>query len=133
MYILCWDLTLVRQYLGDKAAILVAIALVSGCFDYCNSLFRNLFSFNMHKLLCIENILPRIVTKCNRYTRASYILKHLLPTFELCYIFKMAALVYKFLHNGYVNYFGSLLCIRCEIYGPNYNWPDKRFNNYVHL
>ena len=41
--------------MSDKAAILVANALESSHLDYCNSLFRNLSSLNMHTLQCIEN------------------------------------------------------------------------------
>ena len=88
------DLRWVRQYLTDEAAILVANALVSGLFDYCNSLFRSLSSLNMCKLQCIQNMLARIVTNCNKYTQASSILKrlHWLPVEFHC-IFKTATLV----------------------------------------
>ena len=48
----------------DEAAILAASALVSSGLDYCNSLFSSLSSLNMRKLQCIQNTLPRIVTKC---------------------------------------------------------------------
>ena len=70
------DLRRVRQYLTDDAAVLAANALVSSCLDYCNSLFRGLSSFHMRKLQCIQNTLGRIVTNCNRYSRASLILKN---------------------------------------------------------
>ena len=58
------DLRRVRQYLMAEAAILGANALVTSCLDYCNSLFRSLSSFNMHKLQCIQNTLGMIVTNC---------------------------------------------------------------------
>ena len=70
------DLKRVRQYLTDEAAILASNALVSSRLDYCNSLFRSLSSFNMSKLKCIQNTLGRIVTNCNRYSRATPILKN---------------------------------------------------------
>ena len=59
----------------------IANALVSSHLDYCNSLFRSLFFFNMLKLQYIQNTLGRIVTNCNRYSRATPILKplHWLP------------------------------------------------------
>ena len=100
------DLRRVRQYLTDEAAIL---AVVSSRLDYCNSLFRSLSSFNMHKLQCIQNTLARIV--CNKYTLASPILKqlHWLPV-ESCCIFKTATLVYKFLYSGHSSYF-ILFCL----------------------
>ena len=55
----------------------IANALVSSHLDYCNSLFRSLFFFNMLKLQYIQNTLGRIVTNCNRYSRATPILKQL--------------------------------------------------------
>ena len=69
------DVRRVRQYLTDEAAILVATALVSSRHDDCNSLCRSPSSLNMRKLQCIQNTLARIVTNCNKYTRASTILK----------------------------------------------------------
>ena len=88
------DLRRVRKHLTDEAAILAANALVSSRLDYCNSLFRSLSSLNMRKLQCIQNTLARIVTNCNKYTRASPILKrlHWLPVESRC-IFKTATLV----------------------------------------
>ena len=69
------DLRRVRQYLTEAATILAANALVSSHLDYCNFLFMSLSSLNMHKLQCIQNTLTGIVTNCNKYTRASLILK----------------------------------------------------------
>ena len=101
---------------------------MSSRLDYCNSLFRSLSSLNMRKLQCIQNTLARIVTNCNKYTRASPILKrlHWLPVESRC-IFKTATLVYKFLHSGHPSYFGPLLPTRCGRYSTRYNHPDKRF------
>ena len=101
---------------------------MSSRIDYCNSLFRSLSSLNMRKLQCIQNTLARIVTNCNKYTRASPILKRLywLPVESRC-IFKTATLVYKFLHSGHPSYFGPLLPTRCGRYSTRYNHPDKRF------
>ena len=91
----------VRQHLTDAAAVLAANALVSSRLDYCNSLFRSLSSFHMCKLQFIQNTLQRIVINCNRYSRASPILKklHCLPVEFRC-IFKTVIFVYKFLHSG---------------------------------
>ena len=118
----------VRQYLTDAAAVLAANALMSSHLDYCNSLFRSLSSFHMHTVQCIQNTLGSIVTSCNRYSRASPILKklHWLPVEFRC-IFKTATLVYKFLHSGYPNYFSPHLSVCCGRYGTSYNCPDKRF------
>ena len=122
------DLRQVRKYLMDDAAVLAANALVSSRLDYCNSLFRSLSSFNMHKLQCIQNTLRKIVTNCNRLSQASPMLKklHWLPVEVWC-IFKTATLVYKFLHSGYSSYFSPHLSIHCGRYGTRYNRPDKRF------
>ena len=67
----------VRQYLTDEAAVLAANALMSSHLDYCNSLFRSLFSFNMCKLQCFQITLGRFVTNCNRYSWDTPILKKL--------------------------------------------------------
>ena len=111
-----------------NAAALAAKALVSSRFNYYNSLFRSLSSFHMSKLQCSQNTLGRIVTNCNRYSRASPILKklHCLP-FEFQCIFKTATLVYKFLHSGHPNYFSPHLSIHSRRYGTRYNRPDKSF------
>ena len=45
------DLRWVSKHLTDEAAILAANALVTSCLDYCNSLFRSLFSLNMNKVV----------------------------------------------------------------------------------
>ena len=44
------DLRRIRQYLTLEVAVLAANALVSSPLDYCNSLFRGLSCFNLHKL-----------------------------------------------------------------------------------
>ena len=88
----------------------MANALVSIRLDYCNSLFRSLYTFNMGKLLCIQNTHARIVTNCNRYTQTSILKQlHYLPVEFYC-IFKTATLVYKFLHSGHPSYL-ALICL----------------------
>ena len=78
-------------------AVLAANALVSSRLDYCNSLFRGLSCFNLHKLQSIQNILARIVTNHRKYAHVTPILKqlHWLPIKYRC-MFKTATLVYKF-------------------------------------
>ena len=85
-FIQMYNLGLVKQYLTDEAAILMANALVSSHLDYCNSLFRSLSSLNMRKLQCIQNTLTKIGTNRNKYTQASLILKrlHWLPVEFRC-------------------------------------------------
>ena len=95
------DLCRIRQYLTPEVAVLAVNALVSSHLDYCNSLFRALSCFNLHKLQSIQNTLARIVTNHRKYAHVTPILKqlHWLPVKYRC-MFKTATLVYKFLHSG---------------------------------
>ena len=85
-------------------------------------------NFFMRKLQCIQNTPGRIVINCNRYSRATPILKqlHWLPVAFRC-IFRTATLIYKFLHSSHPSYFSPHLSIHCGRYGTRYNHPDKRF------
>ena len=95
------DLCRIRQYLTPEVAVLAVNTLVSSRLDYCNSLFRGLSCFNLHKLQSIQNTLARIVTNHRKYAHVTPILKqlHWLPVKYRC-MFKTATLVYKFLHSG---------------------------------
>ena len=75
------DFRHVRQFLTHESSVLVANALVSSRLDYCNSLFRSLVKFNLHKLQCIQNSAARIVSDTSRYTSITPVLKklHWLP------------------------------------------------------
>ena len=44
------DIIHIKQFLTQDAAVLVANVLVSSRLDYCNSLFRSLSKFNLHRL-----------------------------------------------------------------------------------
>ena len=91
------DLCRIRQYLTPKVAVLATNALVSSYLDYCNSLFRGLSCFNLHKLQSIQNTLACIVTNHRKYAHVTPILKklHLLLIKYRC-MFKTATLVYRF-------------------------------------
>ena len=71
----------VRRFLTHDVSVLVANALVSSWLDYCNSLFRSLSKFNLHKLQCIQNSAARIVSNTSQYTSITPVLKklHWLP------------------------------------------------------
>ena len=56
------DFRYVRRFLTHDVFVLVANALVSSRLDYCNSLFRSLLKFNLHKLQGIQNSAARIVS-----------------------------------------------------------------------
>ena len=80
-------------FFTPDASVLVANALVSSRLDYCNSLFRSLSKFNLHKLECIQNSEARIISNTSRYTNITLVLKklHWLPI-EQCTVFKTATL-----------------------------------------
>ena len=92
------DFRNIRQFLTHDAAVSVANAFVSSRLDYCNSLFRSLSKFNLHRLQSIQNSAARIVTNLSKYTRITPVLRklHWLPV-QFCSEFKLATLVYKFI------------------------------------
>ena len=106
------DLCRIRQYVTPEVTVLAANALVSSYLDYCNSLFRGLSCFNLHKLQSIQNTLARIVTNHRKYAHVTPILKqlHWLPIKYRC-MFKTETLVYKFLHSGSPSYFQPFLSL----------------------
>ena len=71
------DFRHVRRFLSHDVSVLVANALVSSQLDYCNSLFRSLSKFNVHKLQCIQNSAARIVSNTSRYSSITPVLKKL--------------------------------------------------------
>ena len=73
---------IIRQYLTDEVAILVANALVSSRLDYCNSLFRSLSSLNMHKLQFLE--VPQFCTLIQKNTMAIALLLMLPQSGMIC-------------------------------------------------
>ena len=122
------DLRRIRQYLTPEVAVLAANALVSSRLDYCNSLFRGLSCFNLHKLQSIQNTLARIVTNHRKYAHVTPILKqpHWLPVKYRC-MFKTATLVYKFLHSGSPSYFQPFLSPSSCSYSTRRSHPDHQY------
>ena len=51
-----------HQPVHNEVAVSAANAFVSSCLDYCNSLFRGLSCFHLHKLQFIQNTLACIDT-----------------------------------------------------------------------
>ena len=96
----------------------VADAFVSNRLDYCNSLFRSLSKFNLHRLQSIQNSAARTVTNSSKYTRTTPVLRklHWLPI-EFRSEIKLATLVYKFTHTGFPKYFAPHL----STYHTTYN------------
>ena len=93
----------------QDAAVSVANAFVSSRFDYCNSLFRSLSKFNLHRLQSIQNSAARIVTNSSKYTQITLVLRklHWLPV-QFRSEFKLATMVYKFIHT-FPKYFAPYL------------------------
>ena len=122
------DLRRIRQYLTPEVAVLAANALVSSRLDYCNSLFRSLSFFNLHKLQSIQNTLAHIVTNHRKYAHVTPILKqlHWLPMKYRC-VFKTATLVYKFLHSGSPSYFQPFLSPSSCSYNTRRSHPDRHY------
>ena len=122
------DLRRIRQYLTPEVAVLAANALVSSRLDYCNSLFRGLACFNLHKLQSIQNTLACIVANQRKYAHVTPILKqpHWLPVKYRC-MFKTATLVYKFLHSGSPSYFQPFLSLSSCSYSTRCSHPDCQY------
>ena len=104
------DFRSIRQFLAHDASVSVANAFVSSQLDYCNSLFRSLSKFNLHTLQRIQNTAARIVTNSSKYTQITPVLRklHWLPI-QFRTEFKLATLVYKFIHIGFPKYFAPHL------------------------
>ena len=96
----------------------VANAFVSSRLDYCNSLFRSLSKFNLHQLQYIQSSAARIVTNSSKYTRITPLLRKLhWHPLQFHSEFKLATLVYKFIHTGFPKYFAPNL----STYRTTYN------------
>ena len=87
----------------------VANAFLSSRLDYCNSLFRSLSKFNLHRLQFIQNSAARIVINSSKYTRVS-------P-------------VYKFIHTGFPKYFAPYLSTYHNTYNTRRSQSIANFLN----
>ena len=78
----------------------------------------SLSKFNLYRLQSIQNSAARIVTNSSKYTRITPILRklHWLPV-QFRSDFKLATLVFKFIHTGFPKYFASYL----STYHTTYN------------
>ena len=65
------DLRRIRRHLDLDSAKLLANALVSSRFDYCNSLLSGIAETDLTKLQRVLNRLARVVTKSPSFTRSS--------------------------------------------------------------
>ena len=121
------DFRNIRQFLTQDAAVSVANAFVSSHLDYCNSLFRSLFKFNLHRLQSIKKSAARIVTNSCKRTLVLRKLNWLLIQFRS--EFKLATLVYKFIHTGFPKYFAPHLSTYRTTYSTRRSQSVANFLN----
>ena len=114
------DFRNIRQFLTHDSAVSVANAFVSSRLDYCNSVFRSLSKFNLHRVQSIQKSAARIVTNSSKYTRITPVFRklHWLPV-HFCSEFKLATLVYKFIHTGFPKYFAPDLFMYHNTYNKH--------------
>ena len=124
------DFRNIRQFLTQYAAVLVGNAFVSSWLDYCNSLFRSLSKFNLHRLQSIQNSAARIVTNSSKFTRITPVLRklHWLPV-QFRSEFKLATLVYKFIHTDFPKYFAPYLSTYHNTYNTRCSQSVANFLN----
>ena len=124
------DFRNIKQILTQDAAVSVANAVVSSQLDYCNSLFSSLSKVNLHRLQSIQNSAARIVTNLYKYTRITPLLRKLpwLPI-QFRSEFKLATLVYKFIHTGFPKYFAPHLSTYCTTYNTRCSQSVAYFLN----
>ena len=124
------DVRNIRQFLTQDAAVSVASAFVSSRLDYGNSLFRSLSKVNLHRLQSIQNSAARIVTNSCKYTRITPVLRklHWLPI-QFRSEFKLATLVYKFIHTGFPKYFAPHLSTYRTTYNTRHSQSVANFLN----
>ena len=101
------DFRNIRQFLTQDAAVSVANAFVSSRLE-----------FNLNRLQSIQKSAARIVINLNKYTRITPVLRKLhWPPVQFRSEFKLATLVYKFIHTGFPIYFAPYL----SMYHTTYN------------
>ena len=118
----------IRQFLTHDASVSVANAFVSSLLDYCNSLFRSFSKFNLHRLRSVQNSAARIVTNSSKFTQITPGKLHWLPI-QFRSEFKLATLVYKFIHTGFPKYFAPHLSTYCSSYNTRCSQSVDNFLN----
>ena len=104
------DLRRIRKSLSLDLAKQIAVALVSGKLDYCNSLFHNMPEKDIARLQRVQNCLARVVTNAPRFSRSVPILKrlHWLPV-KFRIHFKICAITFRTLKENQPAYLADLL------------------------
>ena len=124
------DFRNIRQFLTEDAAVLVANAFVSSQLDHCNSFFRSLSKVNLHRIQSIQNSAARIITNWSKYTRITPVLRklHWHPN-QFHSEFKLATLVYRFIHNDFPKYFAPHLSTYRTTYNTRHSQSVANFLN----
>ena len=91
---------------------------------------RGLSKFNLHRLQSIQNSAAIIVTNLSKFTRITPVLGklHWLPI-QFRSEFKLANLVYKFIHTGFPKYFAPYLSSYCTTYNTRRSQSVANFLN----
>ena len=122
----------ILEILGSSRLMmqLCRLPIVSSRLDYCNSLFRSLSNFNLHRLQSIQNSAARIVTNLSKFTQIAPVLRklHWLPV-QFHSQFKQATLVYKFIHTGFPKYFAPYLSTYHNTYNTRHSQSVANFLN----
>src|SRR6218665_2572135 len=107
------DLRRIRPMLDSKTASTIATFIAHSKLDYCNSLFFNLDSTQIHRLQLIQNSLARAVTRTPRHHHITPVLKslHWLKIPERIH-FKVLSQTYNSLQSSQPTYLRELYTIR---------------------
>ena len=98
----------------------------------CNSLFRSLTALDLCKLQCVQNSLARIATNTTKHTHITPVWRIILHWLHHS-VFKIALLVYKFLHSGYPKYFVPFPKPRQSVYNIHKRQVDGVFLEVPHF
>ena len=104
------DLFRTYPLLDLKTSVLLANALVSSRFDYCNFLFVSLTDFELRRLQLVQNSLCRVVTHSAKFSHITPQLKklHWLPVrYRIQFI--IGLIMYKILIQGQAVYLRELI------------------------
>jgi len=107
------ELRCLRPYLDFKTASTIATYIVHSKLDYCNSLYYNLPQSQMNKLYNIQNSLARAVTRTQKSSHITPVLKslHWLKINERIK-YKLLSLTYKILTTNQPQYLHDSICVQ---------------------
>ena len=123
------DFARIRRFLPKSVSITVANALVSSRVDYCNSLLKGCYDYDLRRLQGIQNSLCRIITRTSRFSSITphLIDLHWLPVRQRI-DFKWCLLIFKCLQTGIPPYLHSGLTAYSCVQNTRRSSPS---NNYL--